>query len=168
MKFKELMNLSADQAENINIDELILNLPNTPMDVLEQFYRDHGRKYHFQEQYAELDIYNLQWELVHFTFDEMLYASIFPHFQKWVDTCYAKSRRVSTDLNWKLIGHTDQTVGHWKYNHTWKRSPIFLELDCKLHLVEGHSRFGCLKGLVSNGLIASNKTHRVWLAKSVY
>jgi hypothetical protein len=29
------MNLSADQAGNIDIDELILNLPNTPIDVLE-------------------------------------------------------------------------------------------------------------------------------------
>ncbi|WP_156317097.1 hypothetical protein [Marinagarivorans algicola] len=167
MKFKELMNLSADQAGNIGIDELTLNLPNTPKDVLEQFYRDHGRKYQFQEQYAELDIHNLNWELVSLSFDEMSSASIFPNFQKWVNTCYMKSCRVSTDLNWKLIENTNKTVMHWKHNHTWIRSPIFLESDCKLHLVEGHSRFGCLKGLVSNDLISSNKTHKVWLAKSV-
>ena len=88
-------------------------------------------------------------------------------FQRWVDTCYMKSYQVSTDINWNLIGHTDQTVVHWQHNHTWKRSPIFLELDFKLHLLEGHSRFGFLKGLVSNGLISNNKTHKVWLAKSV-
>ena len=168
MKFKELMNLSTDQSENININELILNLPNTPMDVLEQFYRDHGRKYQFQEQYAELDIYSLNWEFVDLTFDEMSCTSIFPLFQKWVETCCMKSYRVSVEMDWKLIGHTNQTVEHWEHNHTWKRSPIFLELDRGLHLVEGHSRFGCLKGLVSNGMISSNKTHRAWLAKSVY
>jgi hypothetical protein len=161
------MNLSADQAGNIEIDELILNLPSTPIDVLEQFYRDHGRNYQFQEQYAELEIHNLNWELINLSFDEMSSASIFPDFQGWADTCYSKSCRVSIDLNWKLIGHTEQTVNHWEHNHTWKRSPIFLELDSKLHLVEGHSRFGCLKGLVSNELIPNNKTHKVWVAKSV-
>ncbi len=161
------MDLSADQAGNIEIDELILNLPNTPIDVLEQFYRDHGRNYQFQEQYAELDIHNLKWELVSLSFDEMSSASIFPDFQGWVNTCYMKSCRVSTDLNWKLIGHTDKTVVHWEDNQTWIRSPIFLELDYKLHLVEGHSRFGCLKGLVSKGLIPSSKSHKVWFAKSV-
>lgn len=168
MKFKELINLSGDQVGRIDIDELILNLPNTSVDVLEQFYQDHGRNFQFQEQYAELDIYNLNWEIVNLTFENMSHASIFPYFQKWVDTCCKKSHRVSTDLNWKLIGHTDQTVAHWEHNHTWKRPPIFLELDCKLHLVEGHSRFGCLTGLVSNGLISHNKTHKVWLAKNVY
>ena len=44
------MNFSADQAGNIDIDELVLNLPNTPIDVLEQFYRDHGRNEQFQQQ----------------------------------------------------------------------------------------------------------------------
>lgn len=167
MKFKELMNLRADQAGNIDIDELILSLPNTPMDVLEQFYRDHGRNDQFQAQYAELDIHNLNWELVNLTFDEMSLATVFPSFQKWVHVCYMKSCRVSIDLEWKLIGHTKQTVMYWENNYTWKRSPIFLELNCKLHLVEGHSRFGCLKGLVSNGLIPNHRTHKIWLAKHV-
>ncbi|MBI0425004.1 hypothetical protein [Psychrobacter sp. NG27] len=167
MKFKELMSFPATEAGKIDIDELILNLPSTPIDVLEQFYQDHGRNEQFHEQYAELDIHNLKWELVNLTFNEISCATIFSSFQRWVDACYIKSRRVSTDLNWKLIGHTDQTVENWKYNHTWNRSPIFLELNCKLHLVEGHSRFGCLRGLVSEGLIPSNRTHKIWLAKIV-
>jgi len=168
LKFKELLSFSTDQAGNIDIDELILYLSNTPLDVLEQFYRDHGRNEQFQQQYAELDIHNLRWELVNLTFDEMSCATIFSSFQSWVDSCYLKSRRVSIDLNWKLIGHTYQTIEHWKRNHTWKRMPIFLELDCELRLVEGHSRFGCLKGLVSEGLIPNDKTHQVWLAKIAY
>ena len=135
MKFKELISFPTDQVGKLDIDELILNLPNTPIDVLEQFYRDHGLNEQFQEQYAELDLYNLNWKLVKLSFYEMSCATIFSSFQKWVDTCCRRSRQVSTDLNWKLIGHTDQTVAHWQYNHTWKRPPIFLELDCRLHLV---------------------------------
>ena len=167
LKFEELMSFSINQAGKIDIDELILKLPSTPVDVLEQFYQDHGRNEQFQEQYSELDIHNLKWESVSLTFDEISHTTIFSSFQRWVDSCYTKSRRVSTDLNWTLIGHTDQTVTNWKCNHTWNRSPIFLEFDCKLHLVEGHSRFGCLKGLVSEGLIPNNKTHKIWLAKVI-
>lgn len=171
LKFKDLMGLHSDQAGNIDIDELILKLPNTPRDVLEQFYRDHGRKDQFQEQYSELDIYNLSWELISVTFDEISCATVFPGFQEWVNTCYIKSCGVSIDSDWKLIGHTKQTVMYWEHNRTWKRAPLFLELDYELdyglHLVEGHSRFGCLKGLVSKGLIPENKTHKVWLAKNV-
>ena len=167
LKFKELMNLHSDQAGNIDIDELTFKLPSTPKDVLEQFYQDHGRKDQFQEQYSELDISNLNWELISVTFDEISCTTIFPDFQEWVNTCYIKSCGVSIDSDWKHIGHTKQTVTYWKQYHTWRRSPLFLELDCKLHLVEGHSRFGCLKGLVSKGLIPKNKTHKVWLAKNV-
>lgn len=50
MTFKELMNFSADQVGKLDIDELVLNLPNTPIDVLEKFYRDHGRNEQFQQQ----------------------------------------------------------------------------------------------------------------------
>lgn len=99
--------------------------------------------------------------------DEISCATVFPSFQKWVNTCYIKSCGVSIDSDWKLIRHTKQTVMYWEHNRTWKRAPLFLELDYRLHLIEGHSRFGCLKGLVSKGLIPKNKTHKVWLAKNV-
>ena len=44
------MNFSADQVGKLDIDEPVLNLPNTPIDVLEKFYRDHGRNEQFQQQ----------------------------------------------------------------------------------------------------------------------
>ena len=43
LKFKELISFPTDQVGKLDIDELILKLPNTPIDVLEQFYNDHGR-----------------------------------------------------------------------------------------------------------------------------
>jgi len=48
LKFKEQMDCSADQAGNIEIDELILHLPKMLIDVSEQFYREHGRFYIFK------------------------------------------------------------------------------------------------------------------------
>ncbi|WP_201538719.1 hypothetical protein [Psychrobacter immobilis] len=50
MKFKELISFPTDQVGKLDIDELILNPPNTPIDVLEQFYRDHGCNEQFQQQ----------------------------------------------------------------------------------------------------------------------
>lgn len=50
LKFKELISFPTDQVGKLDIDELILNLPNTPIDVLEKFYKDHGRNEQFQQQ----------------------------------------------------------------------------------------------------------------------
>ncbi|WOD07467.1 hypothetical protein [Marinomonas sp. GJ51-6] len=165
MKFSDLMHLSADDAGNILIDDLVVKLPNTPLDVIEQFYADHGRNYGFQEQYADIDISNLEWTLVGLSYSEIAEASIFSNFKDWSDTCTLKSQGVASENDWSLIGHNKSTVQNWEENRTWVRPPIMLITSNNYHLVEGHSRFGCLKGLVLSGIISPQKSHQIWLAK---
>ncbi|PQJ87522.1 hypothetical protein BTO23_15565 [Aliivibrio sifiae] len=164
MKFSKLMEFKADEAGNIDIDELVLHLPNTPLDVIEQFYSDHGRNSQFQEQYENIDISKLKWELVELSYDDIAHTSIFSEFENWSTTCKMKSERVSIDNDWNFIGHNRATVQHWKGNSTWLRSPIMFLSKSNYHLVEGHSRYGCLTGLVNSGIISSKKTHQVWVA----
>jgi hypothetical protein len=33
----------------------------------------------------------------------------------------------------------------------------------ELHLVEGHTRLGMLKGLIEKGLLSENSIHKVWV-----
>jgi hypothetical protein len=164
MKFSELMELKADEAGNIDIGELVHHLPNTPLDVIEQLYSDHGGNSEFQEQYEQIDISKLKWELIELSFDDIACASIFPEFERWSITCAMKSERVSIDNDWDLIGHNRAIVQHWKEYSTWLRSPIMLLSKSNYHLVEGHSRYGCLTGLVKSGMISSKKVHKVWVA----
>lgn len=134
MRFSDLMDLNADEAGNIVIDDLIANLPNTPLDVLEQLYVDHGRKYEFQEQYSDIDISNLEWSLVDLNYNEIAHASIFTDFQSWSNICAQKSQRVAAENDWKLIGHNKPTVYHWQKNRTWLR--------LKIRLPQGTCEFG--------------------------
>lgn len=167
MKFSDLMHLSKDDAGNILVDDLVAKLPNTPLDVIEQFYADHGRNYGFQEQYADIDISNLEWILVDLSYSEIAEASIFSDFKDWSDTCALKSQRVALENDWSLIGHNKATVQNWESNRTWLCPPIMLITGSGYHLVKGHSRFGCLKGLVLSGVISPQKSHQIWLAKNV-
>ncbi|WP_429052072.1 hypothetical protein [Aeromonas veronii] len=167
MKFSDLMHLNTDDAGNISIDDLVVKLPNTPLDVLEQFYADHGRNCSFQEQYADVDISNLKWSLVVLSYNEIANASIFSDFKCWSDICSLKSHRVASKNDWSLICHNKLTVQNWESNSTWFRPPIMLLTGANYHLVEGHSRFGCLKGLVTSGVISPEQCHQVWLAKSL-
>ena len=162
--FNELMSLKSDRSENIDIQELELYLPETPKEVLEQFYRDHGRKSEFQLQYKDIDISLLRWDLIDISFNNMRNISIFHNFQKWVEICCLKSSKVLIENNWNMIGHTPETNRYWEKNSTWMRAPIMLKRKATLHLVEGHSRYGCLKGLVNSGAISPDSLHSIWLA----
>ncbi|MGL5031412.1 MAG: hypothetical protein ACRC5V_08600 [Aeromonas sp.] len=168
MKFSDLMSLNKDEAGNILIADLKVKLPNTPIDVLEQFYADHGRKYDFQVQYADLNISNLEWSLVALSYNKIAESSIFLDFRHFTNICAKKSEQVALQHDWSKIGsYSQQIIQCWKSENTWSRPPIMLLTSSNYHLVEGHSRFGCLKGLVISGVIPPEILHQVWLAKIV-
>ncbi|EHK0753585.1 hypothetical protein RG677_004786 [Vibrio parahaemolyticus] len=167
MKFSDLMGLKSDDAGNISIEDLTSKLPETPVDVLEQFYADHGQNSDFQEQYSHLEISCLNWLLCELKYCDIANVTVFPDFESWVNTCTLKSQRVATENDWSLIGHNAATVSHWENHNTWLRPPVMLMCDGKYHLVEGHSRLGCLKGLVDSGIISQESKHKVWVALNV-
>jgi len=162
LKYKDLLSLEPDSTGRLQLSQLYMLEQNTPLDVSEQFYCDHGLNSEFQEQYGDIVLEDIKWSLEQVDYKLISNMSVYDDFRPWVETCRVKSTRVQNTLNWKLIGHTETVCEFWKQNKTWFRSPIVLKQNTKYHLVEGHSRFGCLKGLVSTGLISPLVKHLVW------
>ena len=167
MKFSDLMDLDLDDAGNICVNDLASKLPETPTDVLEQFYADHGQNSDFQEQYYHLEISGLSWSLCELKYSDIANATVFPDFEHWLNTCTSEAQRVAADIDWSLIGHNASTIAHWKNHNTWSTPPVMLINGDNYHLVEGHSRMGCLKGLVESGVLSKEIKHKVWVALNV-
>lgn len=64
MKFCDLLRLPVNEAGIIDAATLSRLLPDTPLDVIEQVYVDHGRKHDFQAQYGALALEVLMWTKV--------------------------------------------------------------------------------------------------------
>lgn len=162
MYFRRLRTLAAGQ---LSLEKLCELLPNTPEDVVEQFYLDHGTNSDFYESYDGLDISNLVWSLEPLSFKALASCELNPDFEHWVSTCSGRTMRVGKDLDWNKIGqYSPSVIKHWKEQNTWLRSPLFIKNKHGYRLVEGHSRYGCLKGLVESGLVDENSEHLVWVA----
>jgi hypothetical protein len=169
MKFIDLLELTdISEAESV-IDCKCLQkiLPNTPLDVIEQFYSDHGENPDYQDDYQNIDISNLVWEELYFSAEELSIASINSECRYYFDTVKTKASWVKTKelSNYK---YNEEIVGHWKKNMTWCRPPIFLcgsliSSDIKLRLAEGHTRLGSLAGFLESGIIKSDSQHIIWL-----
>lgn len=137
-----------------------------PLDVLEQFVFDHGTSELFQEQYGSLDLHAVVWEKLEMPAFEIISCSVYPHF---IDRVYTVSERtrIVTAVGWDDVNLPSAAVEHWQTNQTWLRPPIFLcgdlvDSDQPLHLVEGHTRTGALKGLVDSHALDSKSMHQVW------
>jgi hypothetical protein len=168
MFFKDLDDLSTSQISDFDLLKRLL--PNTPGDIIEQVYSDHGRNIGFQNQYKDMDLCNLNWTLVDLPGEHLILASIYDEFQNWFDTCVEKSKRIELSKNWHYLHKLEEVCSYWEENKTWDRAPVFLKcLDrscCnQLHLVEGHSRLGALKGLLLGGTLLQTSLHRVWVAE---
>jgi len=169
MKFNELETLPRIKGEDcLDTAALKALLPNTPDDVIEQFYSDHGLNPDFQEQYQGLDTSLLKWELVQLSASELISASVYDEFQQYFQTCTDKSRRVGTSENWHLLHNLECVYSYWEENKTWVRPPVLLKSGTlndqqHLHLIEGHSRLGALKGLVLGKTLQECTSHSVWL-----
>lgn len=172
MKFKELGSLPVDKYEDC-IDQLLLKslLPDTPNDVIEQFYSDHGRNNDFQEQYKDIEISKLNWNLVMLPAKDLICASVYSEFQQWFQTCVGKSQRIRMTRDWSYLHNLESICSFWEKHKTWDRPPIFFKSQLlnnqnSLHLVEGHSRLGSLKGLVLGETLLGSSIHSAWVGES--
>ena len=169
MKFSNLLDFTFDEdTEIIDLDELGQKLPNTPKDVLSQFYSDHGRKKEFQSEYANIEIDLLQWNFMEIDAETIVKSSIHPNFRGWFETVSNRAKRFS-NKGWESIDCRLEVREHWQTYRTWMISPIFLAgqiigSESKFHLVEGHTRVGLLDGLLKHGILSESQLHTIWVA----
>lgn len=171
MKFSELMDLPFDlQTNKINIESILTAIPHTPHSVAEQVYSDFGRSNEYQSAYRNVDISKLSWEIANYPASEICNATIKSgHFEKHVNNVEGHIELFSS-TGWYCISRSKKIVEYWSKNSTWITPPVLVQgsvmKDCSnIHLIEGHTRVGVLRGLVNNRLIAANSMHMIWLGK---
>jgi hypothetical protein len=140
-----------------------------PDDVVEQFVKDHGTKGDFQKQYGHLDLHAVAWDLKSIPASELLACSVFPRFAEWVDIVADRTRVVPIE-GWKEVRLPRGASESWRERGTWLRSPVMISGEMigsanPLHLVEGHTRLGALRGLVEAGVLPASSEHEVWIGR---
>ncbi|RXJ69330.1 hypothetical protein CRV08_04800 [Halarcobacter ebronensis] len=166
MLFKDLLKLKKDYVGLVNYYELRNLLPETPEEVLEQFFYDHGQNGGFQNQYSNIDINKLKWCKKKAKAKDIIECSIYERFYPWVNSVSERLKYFEKN-SYSCIDVRKDVVDYWSKNYTWMKAPIFLEgkiLDSKkkIHLVEGHTRLGILIGLLNNKIIEKNTLHEIW------
>lgn len=168
MKFEDLLTLPYDHNTGKIEQQALLNeLPHVPIDVATQFLADHARKDSYQEYYSWLDLSNLLWVLELHTASDLVTCRYNPNFKTWVGTCTKKGMNVPLK-GWQAIDSRKSVQMSWKEHRSWEVPPVFIRKkganrSC-LELVEGHSRIGCLIGLMKEGEIQLNSNHTIWCA----
>lgn len=168
MKFSDLISQPyCENTEKVDAEYLGVVLSNTPQDVIEQFYSDHGRNPDFQDQFKNLNISNLNWQLVERPAKEIVSCALYPRFSGWFNN--VRHRPSGFHKNgWQCIDTRKSVVEYWERNRTWLKNPVFIQgkllgLRSPLRLVEGHTRVGLLKGLLEHGILDPATMHRIWL-----
>ncbi|MDH2178240.1 hypothetical protein [Stenotrophomonas sp. GD03654] len=170
MLFSSLMNLSYAESGRIELDALRQALPSTPEDILIQVYADHGRNCAFQKQYGHLDISRIEWQLDRVPAEEIVVCTVWRDFQDWFDSVAARVNAFATH-GWKCVDVRADVRLSWECERTWIRPPILLggvlaPYAPRLHLVEGHTRIGLLRGLIAAGVLSGMSEHLVWIGRA--
>lgn len=169
MLFSSLMSLSYAESGIIELDALRQALPSTPEDVLNQFYADHGRNCAFQNQYGHLDINCIEWQLKRVPAEQIISCTVWREFQNWCDSVAERVNGFATK-GWNCIDVRSDVRLSWECERTWIRPPILLSgafapSASGLHLVEGHTRIGLLRGLIAADVLSGTSEHLVWIGR---
>lgn len=165
--YSDLLCLKPDAGGRLPIELLRpLGLP-IPDDVLEQFCSDHATNCDFQEQYGHLNLRIMSWQLQELRASQIAKATVFEEFRRWTSGVTNRLRHFEED-GWSCIDVRPNVVEHWREHRTWIRPPVFLAGELvgrgpDLHLVEGHTRFGVLIGLLQAGALSAESIHRAWV-----
>jgi hypothetical protein len=170
MTFADLLDLDFDEG-SLRVDTRAIEaaLPNTPAAVRE-VYSDHARKGDFQAQYAAIDIGETLWEQTLLPASEIIQCSIHNSFVNWTNNVAGWSTLFS-ESGWQCIDARPNVVDHWSKFQTWIDPPILLVGSLVgrpngLHLMEGHTRVGTLRGLVLRGVLQPDSQHCIWRGTS--
>jgi hypothetical protein len=164
MRFADLRYFAKTSAGGLSAEGArALKLP-MPEDVLEQFIIDHALNHKFQREYADLDLYAISWELAQLPTAEII--SSWSKCDGYVDEV---AEILSNSSAARPLPHmTPESSNAWIDSGTWRRSPVFLDsvLSARsgLHLAEGHTRVGALKGLLDTD-IPVRASHSCWVGR---
>ncbi|HIF9075596.1 TPA: hypothetical protein ACX6NV_000421 [Photobacterium damselae] len=168
MKYKDLSKIVLDpNSTDKSIDLLKQRGVSAPDSVIEQFYIDHNANSRFLALYGDLSLPDLKWELVDLDTTKFLQIgsnASFPDFLVEVSEDASNFH----DVGDAVIDCREEVLNYWKKHGTWLTPPIFLDanvLDGKSgipHLVEGHSRVGCLLGIQKYKIIPLADRHKVY------
>ncbi len=171
MRFRDLLDVPFDGSTGrIDTVELKARLPHIPDQIVDEWLAPHGRNSDMQRQYAEMDLEAVDWSLTRREAHEILEASVFPGFRKYLNDVAKRASDVSSG-KWNAADSRPQVVSKWRAERTWLQAPIFVTGELAgsakaLHLVEGHTRCGLLYGLVGEGVIEPNSMHSIWIGAS--
>jgi hypothetical protein len=169
MKYSDLLQINFDWWDKTgNIQKLKKEFSiNAPDSVIEQFYLDHSNKVEFIELYGDFDITKIIWKLKDFPtafFEKIGNNATFPDFlnEKAQDASH-----YSKHGDWMIDGR-ENVVCQWKKIGTWLTPPILIDRNLlgeelgTPHLVEGHSRVGCLLGINKYKIIPLSSHHKAY------
>jgi hypothetical protein len=148
-------------------DEYSIHAPEL---VIQQFYIDHRDKDEFIELYGDLDLHQLEWSLTFIPVTELIRLRDSATYPKYIEEV---SEHASMYAKWgdKAIDGREEVSNYWKKNGTWMTPPIFIDgrilnkPTTSLHLVEGHTRVGCLQGLAKYKVIDIATEHQVYFGQ---
>lgn len=171
MLFRDLLNLPFNcESNTISLDALE-SVVDSPIEVVQQVFVDHGRKAEFQSQYGNLNLISISWYKEAITGADLVESSHFEGFDHWYNTVRHRGVLVATK-GWSCIDTRKSVIEYWAANLTWRTRPVLIDgtlvnRPSKFHLVEGHTRVGLLAGLIDVGILDKSTTHEVWIGRYV-
>lgn len=148
------------------VDELEIPIPPDPA---EQFLVDHSDKHDFHEVYGDLDLHAMEWFLEDIPTSRLLTCTTkSASYERYVQET---SGYFAEGLSlWEKRNHRPKDTAHWREHRTWSRPPVLLEHPLidngSLHLVEGHTRVGALRGLHAYDPSMTLETHKCWVGRA--
>jgi len=145
---------------------------NAPDSVIKQFYLDLSNKSDFLEFYGNINLNSIKWALVDVPTKDLLDigdAATCPDYLVEI----SRNAALYNELGDDAIDSRKDVAEYWKVYGTWKTPPIFLDgtklkkPTKKLHLVEGHTRLGCLKGVYTERLIELADFHQIYYGEFI-
>lgn len=175
MQYRELRRLKFDYHQFDEFQSHLAALGITaPSLVSKQFYFDHRDNTNFLQQYGHLDLYRLHWEEITLTTLELCQVSMHEGMSRWSKSVAQKVEAVAqrgaafTERGSRALDTRADVVAHWSEHRTWKTPPVLIDKAItkprgeRRHLVEGHTRIGCLRGLFAAGELPEDSTHLVF------
>jgi hypothetical protein len=133
-----------------------------PTPVIEQFLFDHGAKEEFLSQYGHLELETLRWDLSDLAASEFLRLSVFEGFKPWLESS-------AGDYAFRISQRPIDQQQAWAKSQTWLVPPVLIDgtilLPARpgLHLLEGHTRVGILRGRLRAGVANPDQTHQAFV-----
>lgn len=139
-----------------------------PADVAEQWLYDHSDKGPFLQDYGDVDLSQIHWDLEAVPATDIAAMPTGPSDREVIDEFSANPD------HWISVRNSGIHVGvaeMWELHGTWKRWPVLIDRrlleppGAGLQVVEGRTRVGILKGRLRQGAFVAEQ-HLAWVGRS--